>query len=46
VWAKYIVETNPIAVSEIVVESEITLCRWIELIFIRREIKREGANTK
>jgi hypothetical protein len=45
VWAKYIVERNPIAVSAIVVESEITLCRWIELIFIRREIKRESKST-
>ena len=41
VWAKYIVERNPISVSAIVEESEITLCRWIELIFIRREMKRE-----
>ena len=45
VWAKYIVERNPIPVSPIVEKSEITLCRWIELIFIRREIKRESEST-
>jgi hypothetical protein len=40
-WAKYIVERNPTMVSAIVEKSVIRLCRWIELIFIRREIKRE-----
>ena len=45
VWAKYIVERKPIPVSAIVEKRVITLCRWIELIFISREMKRDGVNT-
>ena len=43
--AKYIVEKKPIIVNPIVEPRAIILCRWIELIFIRREMKREGSNT-
>ena len=43
--AKYIVEKKPIMVKPIVEPKVITLCRWIELIFISRGMKREGANT-
>ena len=43
--AKYIVEKKPIMVKPNVELRAITLCRWIELIFIKREIKRESKST-
>ena len=44
-WAKYIVERKPIMVKAIVEPKEIKLCRWIEPIFISREMKKEGDST-
>jgi hypothetical protein len=45
VCAKYIVERKPTIVRLIVEATKMTLCRWIELIFMRREMKRESKST-